>query len=361
MTESDKIKTINGISKKTCIIVGVIAGVFLLLWIIFIALYAGSSGSMTKDIENATNEGKEKSKKIEALNNTYNEVHKENVNLKNDVDSLNKNITTLKANITTMNNTIIAQAAQIASLQATNMYLWIGGGCSLAGAVGGWGYGIYQNVMAGRKETEITQLAVNVTNYLHYYNDSYLWTVEDFTLYYMYGRTHWKTLYNSTIKWDKATLKANITNQPRTATLIMTKKGWLMAGVLRNAWIVDGTYVTDEKAFLMTVNRVMEAIMAPFAPANFTKAARIPTDDKNMIQFGEEEILIRSDRTGTAWADMTYWSMDTEINRDLYYANEANFEVEWMAVLQYDFVKDTELSPRDVKASLLEHYQRNLP
>ena len=341
--QDDAIKTQAGVSKRTAMLLAVVAVLFLLLLIIFLALFASaSSGKSAAETDNQAlkDVNSQQAQQIKDLNTNVTNLTTANQALTSQVKILTNNVTTLNATVKNLTQTVSTQAAQIATLQSTNTYLWIGGGSALGLGLGATGFGIYELIRANGLDTSLATMTAQYNRFRSYYDQTYLWTVEDYMLYYIYDQVTWKVLYDSTRKWDLPTLVANTSGQGQTATLIMTDQEWMLSGILYNPWKSDQTYTSDSRAFMMSINRVLEAIMPPTLPSRANYAACMNCSS-SWLQFGQGEVFLYSNKTGSAVSNRTYWDFDTGVAKDVFYVNQKNFNVKWFQVLQWSIVRFT--------------------
>ncbi|MDR3549028.1 MAG: hypothetical protein P4M11_12335 [Candidatus Pacebacteria bacterium] len=312
--------------KILSIVFGALFVVCLILTIVGFIMYNSANGdldSAKSSNENMSSELISLKNSSEALRQSYNALQVTYTSLKTYSDQL--------YNLTgTLNSTISTQTSTISSLSSTNTYLWIGGGASLAGALGAGGYAFYEASQLSTAQSSLTAMTTKADHYQTYYNASYLWLIEDFVLSYWHGFTKWNLIYDSNVSWNRADLLKNITGKVNTTTFIITSNGWLMTGSLSQAWVADGNFINDSNAFLMAVDRSAEGVIPPYATDKSRYAARLNTSA--LIEFGDGEIIVYENHTGKATAGRTYYNYGSTISNDTFYAGENTFTATWVGV-----------------------------
>eukprot|EP01022_Parablepharisma_sp_SALTPOND_P020261 TRINITY_DN3637_c0_g1_i1.p1 TRINITY_DN3637_c0_g1~~TRINITY_DN3637_c0_g1_i1.p1 ORF type:complete len:223 (+),score=22.78 TRINITY_DN3637_c0_g1_i1:552-1220(+) len=211
-------------------------------------------------------------------------------------------------------------------------------GSSLGLALGGIGYSVYETHAASSFKRQLSHLKreLNETerkyaHYSNYFNHSYNWVIAQDLVQLRQGNYQNEVLFDKDSEWSRESLKRAIAEKGTTTTMIMTEKGWIIAGFLKKAWAEDGSYVHDQDALLLSVNRVKNSFIKA---DKVDKAARLGASPEVMLEFGEAEVVVYENRTGSAVASITYQPENADVSAEEFYAGEPTFNITWMVIYQ---------------------------
>ncbi len=340
---------------KGSLIWKIAAGVLLILTLLFVALMIVgfvNSGSAQSDLDAERSRSEKLVEENAALNKSLAETQAGLNEWKTKAEILVKNVTDLQNITNTMNATIVEQQAQIASLKKTNMYLWIGGGSSAALMLGESVYLIYERSLMKSLRSQITSLQNQLTDskkqldamtakYQHLkttFDETYSWVIDDDLLYYRIGHFTWDIVYDSaTDGWSRDRFISAVKDKPMTTTIIMTDKDWAIAGFLKQPWKADGSFIKDSDAFMLAVNRGGDAVLPKDKPERAEKAAKVGGTGV-MFVFGDDEVVVKEDKTGHAVAGRTYEQLEYKAPNEQFYAGQPDFNVTYVKVFSHTWM-----------------------
>ena len=350
------------------------AAVLLLLTLLFLSLMIigfANSGANQSELEDTKKQLSNKTEEARKLKQDLTNTERLLTEAMSKIDVMNKTVTDLTNLTNTLNQTVVTQQAKISSLQKYNLYWMIGGGSSLAFGAAAASYAVSEASTIRSLNSQIDTLNAHVKglnnsliesnkvidsqtkqiNSLKLDNTALSKALLDMTTNYWRFRNTFEASYRSTAEkyllnrrkctysynklfdtntdgWRSDLLKTAMTDNDNTAVFVNTTDNWVIGGFFTKKLPIDQSYSTDPDAFLLAVNRPSDA---PIKSEFNNKAARVGVDGE-MIQFGDGEVILRTDKTGTSTAGITYSPQDTSISVYEFYAGKSSFTVDNIVV-----------------------------